>query len=101
MRTGLDNSWSILQGYPAIDLDPGCEALFIDHPAQGGDLLQGILNKFLSAKTRVYTHDQDQINIVQYFFKGFYRSMRIQRYTGLHTQRFYLFYIPMQMRTGF
>jgi hypothetical protein len=72
----------------------------VDHSFKIADLLKSMRYECLTAKARIYAHDQHHIQVMKDIAQQAYGRMGVQRYGGLHAQLFYLLDIPVQMAAG-
>src|ERR1700733_2462478 len=82
-RDGQDGIFAIL---PAVDLDPRVESLCSAKPPQLTNFRQHLRQKFLSAKSRIDCHHQDDVTEMQHLLHKGDRTGRVEHRAGLLTK---------------
>ena len=83
---GFDGQCGIVAILSAVDLDPRVEPLRLAEPAQLPDFRQHLRQEFLSAKSGIDGHHQDDVAEVQHLLDERDRAGRVEHRAGLLAQ---------------
>ena len=100
ISSGTAKLFPVVQTHATIHLDKCMRPFLVYKAAQSTNLVKGMWNEFLTTKTGIYTHKQDEIHIADNIFEQMYGRSWIEGDTGLHAGIMYLAYNTMQMWTS-
>ncbi|CAM3226559.1 hypothetical protein DEDE109153_05420 [Deinococcus deserti] len=96
----MNHRAGVLRSHAPVNLNLGRAAQIVQPAAQGPDALEAGRDKLLTAKTRIDTHDQDQVDIGQHGPERFEGRAGIQGDTRFLAQFADLLHCAVQMRGG-